>query len=102
MITKTIIEEVNCSTEDAPVKTFEAAVQSFKQAAKDTILKDQICFTVNVKQGQQASEATFRFISKEIANGSPEEQTRKAMNSLLETLLKGMVNATKGKEENHD
>lgn len=92
MTTKIIEERIDCTDkEELPKKSLERAIESIKNNADmQERLKNMVCFCVSLKGGEHACSVELKFVSKEIATGSPEKQMKEALTVLAEGLIKAL------------
>jgi len=92
MTTKIIEERIDCTDkENLPKASLEHAIECLKNN-KDIQerLKNMVCFCVSLKGGEHACGVELKFVSKEIATGSPEKQMKEALTVLAEGLIKAL------------
>ena len=107
MTTKAIIEELNCSKEEAPQKSLEKAFEILKTNTDVQVrIKNMVVAAIHVNGGDKALSVSLDFVDVDLVSGDPLERLSKGLEALTDLFIKHMKETDKEdaekKEESHD
>ena len=99
MTTKAIIEELECSKEEAPQKSLDKAFEILKTNPDvQARIKNLVVAAIHVNGGDKAMSVSLDFVDVELVTGDPLERLRKGLVALTEAMLRSLKADAKAEE----